>query len=266
VDAPGNVYAGVATADGVTNGVYRVDRDGASERLPGSEAIFMPNALVFNKVGDRYVTDSIFSAVWRIPRGGTAELWLQDDLLVGTGAFGFGVPIGANGIAYRHGIVYVANSEKAHIVRIAVNQDGSPGTPEILVAGDALFGVDGLALDVHGDPYAVNVAANMLLRFSMEDGSLTLLADSGLPGQPRFWHGQRGSPECFHHQLRAPERGEPRSGEGRCRRTRPALTVAKQAPPWRGNEGGKPPPSGAAFFYWRARLRSAPGDSRWAKP
>ena len=55
VDAPGNVYAGLATADGVTNGVYRISPDGTAVRLPGTEAIFIPNALVFDKQGNLYV-------------------------------------------------------------------------------------------------------------------------------------------------------------------------------------------------------------------
>lgn len=181
-DAPGNVYAAVATADGVTNGVYRVDQDGVSEQLPGSEAIFVPNALVFDKQGNLYVTDSVLGAVWRIPRNGSAELWLQDDLLVGTGEFGFGVPIGANGIAYRHGTIYVANSEKAHIVRIPVNTDGSAGTPGILMAGPDLFGADGLALDVHGNLYVANVVQNKLFRIDPDGTTLTLLASDGLDG------------------------------------------------------------------------------------
>lgn len=179
VDSPGNVYAALATADGVTNGVYRVSPDGASEQLPGSEAILTPNSLAFDKRGNLYVTDTLLGSVWRIPRDGAAELWLQDVLLEGTGNFGFGFPIGANGIAYLKGEVYVANTEKGHIVRIPVNKDGSPGTPEILLADPDLIGVDGLTLDVHGNLYAVNFVMDRLLRINVDDPGLTVLASEG---------------------------------------------------------------------------------------
>jgi sugar lactone lactonase YvrE len=75
VDASGNVYAADVTFDPATRGVYRIARDGTSERLPGSGAIQFPNGLAFDQRGNLYVTDSILGAVWRIPRGGAAEIW-----------------------------------------------------------------------------------------------------------------------------------------------------------------------------------------------
>ena len=39
VDAPGNVYAALATGEHTNQGVYKIDRDGTSERLPGTEMI-----------------------------------------------------------------------------------------------------------------------------------------------------------------------------------------------------------------------------------
>ena len=83
--------------------------------------------------------------------------------------------------------LYVANTEKGQIVRIAINPDGSAGTPEVLVADPAtLVGVDGLALDVHGNIFAVNVAANLLLQIALDGAPpvVTILAtaDDGLDG------------------------------------------------------------------------------------
>jgi sugar lactone lactonase YvrE len=174
VDASGNVYAADVTFDSATRGVYRIARDGTSERLPGSGAILFANGLAFDQRGDLYVTDSILGAVWRIPRGGAAELWALDPLLAGNGSFGFGFPIGANGIAYRNGDIFVANTELARLVRIPVRPDGAAGAPDVVVQGPALFGADGLALDVDGNFYVAVSAQSTLLRVAPAGGITTL--------------------------------------------------------------------------------------------
>lgn len=197
VDAPGNVYV----ARGISNGVWQIDRNGEQATLiPGSVEILFPNSLAFDKVGNLYVTDSSGTyspesgwtgAIWRIPPGGEAEIWLEDPLLTGTGELGFGIPIGANGIAYRHGQLYVANTEQALVVRIPVLVDGSPGEPSILVD---LYGqwdpatqpippyVDGLTLDVFGNIYPLLIGQSRLVRIDPTTGTITTLAtqDDGL--------------------------------------------------------------------------------------
>ena len=110
-------------------GVYRVARDGTSERLPGTGAIVFPNGLTFDKRGTLYVTDTIPGVVWRIPRGGAAELWFSSPLLAGDGSAGFSFPIGANGIAYRHNAVAVGNTEGARVVRSRSSPTAARGPP-----------------------------------------------------------------------------------------------------------------------------------------
>lgn len=182
VDAAGNVYAAVAAADlatGVTDpafrGVYRVRRDGTFERLPGTGAIVFPNDVALDKRGNVYATDSALGDVWRIPRGGSAELWADDALLEGDGSFGFGFPIGANGIAFRHNRVLVANTEAGRLVQVPVEPDGSAGAPSVTVESPALVGADGIALDVHGDVYVVASIQHTVVRVG-GDGSITTLA------------------------------------------------------------------------------------------
>src|SRR5918996_6005214 len=100
VDARGTLYAAAATFDPATQGVYRITPDGSATRLPGTGGIAFANGLAFDQRGNLYVTDSSAGAVWQIPRRGSAELWIQDPLLEGTGVFGIGVPIGAHGITF----------------------------------------------------------------------------------------------------------------------------------------------------------------------
>ncbi len=198
VDAPGNVY--VARNVAPNNGVYRIDRDGQNaERIPGTEAIVFPNSLAFDKRGNLYVTETFSldngafgdGGVWRIPPGGSPELFVRDPLLSGDGRFGLGFPIGANGIAYRQGALYVANTEQATVVKIPVGPDGGPGEPEVFATVDDDFdppfpflppGLDGLALDVHGDIWIVVITQSRLIRIDAETGDITTVAtfDDGL--------------------------------------------------------------------------------------
>src|SRR3954451_4523487 len=155
VDASGRLYVAIASFDPATRGVYRVWPGGSSARLPGTRRMLFPNGIALDHDGTIYATDSIRGAVFRIPAGGTARVWVKSPLLQGNGSFGFGFPIGANGVAVapRHQVV-VSNTEGAKIVTFATDGDGSPGTSRVLAEGQNLYGADGIALDVFGRIYA----------------------------------------------------------------------------------------------------------------
>jgi sugar lactone lactonase YvrE len=170
VDAPGNVYGTVVSfTNNAANGVWKFDRKtGEATKAPGSEDIVLANAIAFDKRGNMYVTDSAVGAVYRIPKGGgSAELWIADETLEGTGVLDVGIPIGANGIAYRQGALFVSNTEKGSIVKIPVLRKGAAGVPSVVVEGEAIFGIDGIALDVHGDIYAAIIAQSAVRKISL---------------------------------------------------------------------------------------------------
>src|SRR5438034_48237 len=110
----------------------------------GAEKIVLPNGLAFDSRGNLYVADSRLGAIWRIRPGGTAQMWLQDELLEGNGSIG--LFIGANGIAYRHGSLFVTNTEKFDLLRIKVHPDGSPGEPAVIANFEPGAAPDGLAV------------------------------------------------------------------------------------------------------------------------
>lgn len=84
---------------------------------------------------------------------------------------------GANGIAYRHGTLFVSNTEKASIVTIPIAQDGTAGKPTVLVQDPALSGPDGIAFDVHGRVYVAVISQSALKRVD-RDGSIHVIADA----------------------------------------------------------------------------------------
>ncbi len=181
VDAPGNVYATFAF-NPETQGVYRINKSGDAERLPGTEKILWANALAFDDRGSLYITDSWSGSIWKITPRGSAEVWLQHELLEGLNEIPGFPPVGANGIAYYHGSLYVANTEKGLLVRVPIMKGGTPGSPEVVVEGFELYGLDGIALDVHGNIYGALVLQNKLVKIDSDNVEITVLltADDGL--------------------------------------------------------------------------------------
>lgn len=192
VSANGVVYAAVGRV-GPDRGVYRVDRDGQVERLPGSEQIVFANGLTFDHEGTLYVTESHSGTapnygqggIWRIPREGQAELWVRSPLLTGVSVLGY--PVGANGIAFDQDALYVTNSIPARILRIPVLPDGSPGeielwtmlqdVPESPLAGAPLpVLADDVRLDVHGNLYVAVLTRAAVVRIDAVDKSQETVA------------------------------------------------------------------------------------------
>ena len=164
VDATGRLYAAVKGSDPSVRGVYEVSRSGAMSRIPGTEQILFPNSIAFDHHnGTMYVTDMERGAVWRVPRGGSAEVWAEGPVYEGIALFG--PRLGANGIAVDRGEVVVSVSFPARVVRIPIQADDSAGEPIVLslppdpVANPALlFAIDDIALDVFGNVFVSAIA------------------------------------------------------------------------------------------------------------
>lgn len=195
LDTAGNLYVCRAMTN---QGVYKVDTDGEVILLSGTEQIVFPNALAFDHQEALYITETFSGdissglfgqgGIWRIVKGGTAELWLRDELLTGLPPSFFPFPVGANGIGFHHGDLYVINTDKALVVRVPVRPDGSPGQPEVWkevedVPESPLYNsssfpvmLDGLALDVRGNVYIAVVSRNAIVRINADDRSQETVA------------------------------------------------------------------------------------------
>ncbi|HEX2273452.1 MAG TPA: SMP-30/gluconolactonase/LRE family protein [Acidimicrobiales bacterium] len=196
-----DLYVAVSTFDPATNGVYRVGRNGTTTRLPGTETIVLPNGLAFDRRGNLFVTDSVDGAIWRVPHGGTAELWLRHPLLAGDNTAPPPVPLGANGIAWHNGTLFVTNTETGSVITVPVGRNGSPGAPAVLARGPALVGADGLAIDATGNLYIAVNGQSTVVRVSSDGANVTTLATAAdgldFPSDVAFGSGRRDRRTLF---------------------------------------------------------------------
>ncbi|WP_437286037.1 SMP-30/gluconolactonase/LRE family protein [Sorangium sp. So ce406] len=147
--------------------------------------------LVFDEDGNLFVTDSALGAIVKIsPDGKTVTNWLTDPLLKGDVAATnpcktvLGIPFGANGLALSHGAFYVANTDKAALIKIPINADGTPDVAVEFSTSDPatclpLQGADGIAADADGSILVAGNGGNALVRVGT-DGTATVLAKGGL--------------------------------------------------------------------------------------
>ncbi len=199
-DAEGNLFVGVGAtnpgdAAGVAAaGVYRIPAGGAgaSALFASSDAgLKFGNGLAFDAQGNLFVTDAAEGAVYEIPPAGavgTAAVWKQDVALTGdmtacpvaVAAF----PIGANGIFVEEGAVWVGNTDRGSLVKIAIEASGVAGAVTTIASDCALLeGLDGLRPDPR-DPTAAFVGTNnpknMLVRVT-RGGAITVLHEGSPP-------------------------------------------------------------------------------------
>ncbi|MGP4005701.1 SMP-30/gluconolactonase/LRE family protein [Streptomyces sp. 4N124] len=131
----GTVYYSVwAPGNAARNGVYKLLPDGTPERIAALPADAGPNGLAIDPAGRTlYIADSLKGVIWSVPvSGGSATPWLTDAALapVPTEA----LPIGANGLRFHNGALWVSNFNKGTLLRVPVTPAGAAG-PIRLVAG-----------------------------------------------------------------------------------------------------------------------------------
>lgn len=125
--ADGAVFYSVFAPGTARNGVYTVRPDGTSQLIAALPADSGPNGLAIDPTGRTlYIADSFQATIWSVPvAGGSATPWLTDAGLapVITEA----LPIGANGLRFHNGALWVSNFNKGTLLRVPVTGTGTPG-------------------------------------------------------------------------------------------------------------------------------------------
>lgn len=178
LDHQGNIYASVTSCNLPDLGVWKVTPEGQTSLLAHLPANAAPNGIAYH-AGWLYVADTLRGEVWRIHSDGTGgpQVWTNSPLLTP-------VPLpltpGPNGLQVFHDEVYVAVSDRQHIVAFPILPDGSAGTGRIHASG---IGLDDFAFDVKGNLYGTTDPFNTVVRIS-PDGSIEVLltAADGLDG------------------------------------------------------------------------------------
>jgi hypothetical protein len=124
-----------------------------------------------------YVTESLSGAVYAVPVDRVsvpARPWFTSPLLA---------PledpiIGANGVAFRDGALWLTSYAQGLVLRLPLRRDGSPGTARVVAADPRLVTADGIAFDPHGVLW-VSVNHRTLSDGSLDRGHLVTVSPRG---------------------------------------------------------------------------------------
>ncbi|MET9761957.1 SMP-30/gluconolactonase/LRE family protein [Streptomyces sp. NPDC006372] len=121
----GTIYYNVQSSHRSRNGVWKLPPSGTPQRMAALPADGIPNGLAIDP-GEQtlYVADSLKSTVWAVPvQGGPATAWLTDPALAPDPYAS--LPLGANGLRFHNGAVWVSNFNKGTLLRIPVTPAGA---------------------------------------------------------------------------------------------------------------------------------------------
>jgi sugar lactone lactonase YvrE len=164
-------------------GIYRAASPGATPTLFASHSqMLFPNGFAWSSDDTLFVTDSASGTVFSINASGTATPWINDALLTGDptacGGMAGDLSVGANGLIWTPSAIFVSNSDRGLVARIAIEANGAAGAVTAFAGPDcnALAGIDGLTLDTDGTIIAAVNRADKIVRIT-QDGAITTLLE-----------------------------------------------------------------------------------------
>lgn len=194
VDGARNLYVAIAQTGGTPTpppGVYKVPFGGGTPTpfaISTGKAMAFVNGLAF-KGTDLFITDST-GTIFKADVNGLTSEWLTDTALAGDEndcKLGNGFPIGANGIAVDATNVYVTNTDKGTLHKIAINGNGTAGAITLVKKDPALCGADGLVLDKDGTLLVAVNAKNAIVRVTPAGVITTISQGAPLDSPASLW-------------------------------------------------------------------------------
>jgi len=146
------------------------------------------NGIVFDSQGNLFVSGGASGIVYRItPNGGAAQPAVQIDKHSRTLPDGKAQQaIVANGLEIdAKGALYVADTSRGAIWKVAIGADGKGGKPTLLAQSPLLEGADGLAFDRSGKLWVAANERNAIVTVT-PDGQVQEIAKNGGSGPLEF--------------------------------------------------------------------------------
>jgi sugar lactone lactonase YvrE len=158
------------------SGVLRVNDNTVTRVLTMPAGTFANGLAIHN--GLLYVTDSYSGSVWSGPTDrptAPTRPWFSSAKLAPTGA----ISLGANGIAYRDGALYVTGYARGYVLAIRTDHLGRPADSSVVAHDSRLERADGIAFDGQGRLWVtVNPAVDLKTMTQNGEGALVVI-DSG---------------------------------------------------------------------------------------
>ena len=151
------LFVAVNSSETSETGIWTIDFDNAKfSRIAALPVDSMLNGMTSDERGNLFVAESKRGAIWRVASGSSqAEKWLEHRLIAPlpqTVKLPNGenqtLNVGANGVHFRSGALYVSVSGQATIVRVPVLPNGAAGKPRIFLK--KVF-TDDFAFDRNGE-------------------------------------------------------------------------------------------------------------------
>jgi sugar lactone lactonase YvrE len=171
-----------------------VESDGRKELfIEVADSLFLNGLTPLNET-TLLAAESILGRIYKLDlTTRTAEVWLSSDTLGKITSFAF-MP-GANGIKVFGDHVYVTNTDRATVIRVPVQKDGTAGSPE----AEHLRG-DDFAFSQDGSVYITTHIENSVVKLAPDGRRIAVAGpEQGMPGSTAIAFGRTGkeSPHAF---------------------------------------------------------------------
>jgi sugar lactone lactonase YvrE len=187
-DATGDLFVAYDPA-GQNPVVYVVHPDQSKQVIATFPIGGLLNGMTPDDDGNLYIADSFAGVIWRVSSsGGTPVVWID---LHAPGSLQTG--LGPNGIKfdkYKRNL-YVTLMKPQQIVRVSIDRDGQPGTPEVFVSN--VTSSDDFCFDQTGNLYLATQGRQSVVRIH-PDGTQETIASAadGLQNTAAVLFGRHG--------------------------------------------------------------------------